>query len=124
MEWEMPPASSRYRMGGGMGVPVIRRYYEAIALQRILDWYHGVPYKLWVPLDKLLAGLNVPWVPREHRGLSVLVSPLAAHALATWDALNKEGRLVQPTSPLAPLSGLPWFTPGEHPSFFGPGRLM
>lgn len=120
----MPPASSRYRMGGGMGVPVIRRYYEAIALQRILDWYHGVPYKLWVPLDKLLAGLNVPWVPREHRGLSVLVSPLAAHALATWDALNKEGRLAQPTSPLAPLSGLPWFTPGEHPSFFGPGRLM
>lgn len=27
---------------GGMGVSVIRKYYEAVALQQILDWHHGV----------------------------------------------------------------------------------
>lgn len=111
----------RPKARGGMGVPMIRKYYEAIALQRILDWYHNVSLKLWVPLDKFLAGRNLshaPWVPRENRGLSMLISPMASHTLNVWDALNGKGKLAPAISPLAPLGGFPWFTPGEHPSFF------
>lgn len=76
---------------------------------------------LWVPLDKFLADWNLshaPWVPREYRGLSALVSPMAAHALAIWDALNRKGKLAPPIFPLAPPGGFPWFAPGEHPSFY------
>lgn len=36
----------RPKQGVGMGVPVIRTNYEAIALQVILDWYHNVATKL------------------------------------------------------------------------------
>lgn len=52
-----------------MGVPVIPKYYEAIALQQILDWHYSVSTKLWVSLENFLAGSNLshaPWLPREN----------------------------------------------------------
>lgn len=43
---------------------------------------------------------------------------MAIHALKLWGALNNMGKLAPSISPLAPLGGFPWFTPGEHLSFF------
>lgn len=51
--------------------------------------------------------------------------PTTVYALQLWDILNRLGQLAPPTSPLAlqtspraPLGGFPWYTPGEHLSFF------
>lgn len=78
LEWENPSFSPLHpKRVEGIGVPTLRKYYEAIALQRILDWYHSVSTKLWVPLEKLLAGRNLShasWLPREGRGLSELTT--------------------------------------------------
>lgn len=54
--------------------------------------------------------LMLPWY---CPGLSELVSPLAIHALAIWDALNKQGQLASLISPLAPLEGGGVISPGS-----------
>lgn len=77
--------------------------------------------KLWVQLEKFLAGRNLshaPWIPQDCRRLSELASPMAIHALEMWDALNKQGQLAHIISPLAPLGDFPWLILGEHLSFF------
>lgn len=78
--------------------------------QRILNWHHNVHTKLWVPLEKFLAGRNLshsPWLSREHWGLSDSVCPVTNHALKIWDTLNAKGLLAPPVSPLEPLRRLP-----------------
>lgn len=63
----------RYR---GLGVPDVRRYYQAIALQRILNWRFLDRSKLWVTLQ-------------EQRGLSEATSPLTNSTLRTRDRINR-----------------------------------
>lgn len=107
---------------GGLGLPDIRRYYRAIAIQHILNWRHHGGSKMWVSLEKSLAGRDLsyaPWLSREHRGLSQTTSPLTNHILRVWDRTNALCALVPPGSPLAPLGGYKWFPPGEQRTFFG-----
>lgn len=68
---------------------------------------------------------RAPLVPREYPGLSEYTSPVTTYTLKVWDSLHGMGRLAPFVSPLAPLGGFPWFTPGEHffPSF-AHGPLM
>lgn len=69
---------SHPREAGGLGLPDIRMYYQAIAFQRILDWRFHTQTKIWVSLEKYLAGRNLsyaPWLAREYRGLSDFTSP-------------------------------------------------
>lgn len=114
---------SRHRDTGGLGLPDTQRYYRAIALQRILNWRFHTQYKIWVSLEKYMAGRNLsyaPWLVREHRGLSDTTSPLMIQALKTWDRLNANLLLAPPVSPLALLGGYLWFPPGEQAAFFSP----
>lgn len=63
----------------GVGLPDIVSYCRAMALVCIMNWYHDHASKLWVPLEKTLAGRNLartPWIPASYRGLSEHVSPL------------------------------------------------
>lgn len=114
---------SHHRDIGGLGLPDAQMYYRAIVLQRILDWHFHTQSKLWVSLEKYMAGRNLayaPWLAREHRGLSTSTSPLTTQALKTWDRLNANLSLAPPVSPLAPLGGYLCFLPGEQAAFFGP----
>lgn len=61
---------------------------------------------------------HAPWLPRDCRGLSDFVSSVSVHVLRLWDTLNAQGLLLPPVSPLAPLGGFPWFSQGEHLSYF------
>lgn len=57
---------NRPKRTGGLGIPHIKRYYRAVALQRILNWRFHTESKLWVNLEKCLAGRNLayaPWLP-------------------------------------------------------------
>lgn len=56
--------------GRGLGLPDIRCYYRAIVLQCILNWRFHIRSKMWVSLEKSLAGRNLyaPWLYWEHRG--------------------------------------------------------
>lgn len=62
----------KWKDDGGLGLPNINLYYKAMALVCILNWHHNFADKLWVPLEKTLAGRNLaeaPWVPSTARGL-------------------------------------------------------
>lgn len=56
----------RSKLTGGLGIPNVFQYYQVIALQRVLNWRSHPTLKLWVPLEKTIAGRDlayVPWVP-------------------------------------------------------------
>lgn len=79
------------KCSGGLGVPDIQRYHQAIVLQRILNWRFHAQSKLWVTMEKYMTGSNLSyalWLCQEHRGLSEDTSPLMIHALKTWDRVN------------------------------------
>lgn len=98
----------RSKRHGGLGLPNILHYYQAIALQHLLDWKFHTSSKLWVSLEKTIAGRNLvyaPWVPMGDRCLSEWVSPLTTHSLTVWDRLNTSLDLTSPASPLAPVGG-------------------
>lgn len=69
---------------GGLGIPDIRKFYRAIVLQRILNWRLYTCTRLWVSLEKCMAGRDqdfAPWLAKEHRGLSDMTSPLTRQGL-------------------------------------------
>lgn len=62
-----------------MGLPNVALYYKAMTLVSIMNWCHDSLNKLWVPLEKTLAGRNLagaPWILAKSRGLSDWVSPI------------------------------------------------
>lgn len=65
----------RSKLRGGLGIPNIFQYYQAIALQCILNWKFHIPFKLTV------------------------------HSLKMWDRMNVHLTLAPWTSPLAPIGG-------------------
>lgn len=82
-----------------------------MTLVRILNWHHDTSSKLWVPLEKLMAGMNLagpPWIPSTSRGLSDWTFPLTRSTLNVWDRLNRTNYYAPPTSLLVPLGVFPW----------------
>lgn len=110
------------KRNGGLGLPNVLQYYQVIALRHLLDCKFHATSKLWVSLEKTIAGRNLsyaPWVPTGDRHLSEWVLLLTTHSLNIWDKLNISLDQAPPTSPLAPVGGFPWFTPGERLSSLG-----
>lgn len=107
----------RTKQNGGLGLPNISQYYQAIALQRIVNWKFHTSSKLWVQMEKVIAGRNLAytsWVPSDARGLSEWVCLLTVHTLKAWDRLNRVFALAPPTSQLAPVGRFPWFPPDDQ----------
>lgn len=100
VEWkEIMRVLKRSKRAGGLGIPDIRRYYRAIVPQRILNWRFHTQSRLWVSLEKCLAGRDLayaPWLAREHRGLSDGTSTLTTQALRIWDRINSTNSLPPP----------------------------
>lgn len=106
----------RQKEEGGLGLPDVNLYYKAMALVRILNWRHDTANKIWVNLEKTIAGRDLegaPWIPTANRGLSEWTSPMTKTTLSVWDKANALGKIAPMISPLAPLEGFPWFEPGE-----------
>lgn len=102
----------RTKVTGGLGLPDLLLYYLENALRWIVNWNLHVHDKLWVPLEKMLAGWNlahVPWLDRMHRGLTDSTCLLSNSTLAIWDRVNMKHWLASFPSPLSPLGAFPWF---------------
>lgn len=82
----------------------------------ILNWHHNSKDKIWVTLEKSLAGRNLggaPWIPKVAIGLSTWTSLFTLATLQVWDQVNREGTFSPLIFSLALLGGVPWFVPGE-----------
>lgn len=127
LKWEKPPRllsdlMRSLKPNGGLGLPDLFLYYQATSLLSIIKWnLHTHGSKLWVPLEKTMAGRNLVQalqLPCVFRGLSDSVSPISIATLTIWDGLNRKLSLSWLPLPLSPLGGYPWFTPGENLAFF------
>lgn len=88
---------------GGVGLLDIAFYYRAMALVHIMNWCHDSASKIWVPLEKTLAGRNLAgalWIPVSYRGLSEYASPLTKTTLSIWDRMNITGKISPSQHPL------------------------
>lgn len=100
----------RSKLTEGLGIPNVFQYYQAIALQRVLNWRFHTTLKLWVLLEKTMACRDLsyaPCVPTGDRGFYDLVSPITIHSLRVWDRVKSNLALAPQTSPLAPVGGSP-----------------
>lgn len=106
-------------MNGGWGAPNIRKYYEAIALSRILDWVKNNKEKQWVKIENTMSEAElgrIVWIPPQCRKLSTEIKEITKHALKIWDNLHKREHR-EFNSPLIPLKNTEYFAPGKEDLF-------
>lgn len=105
---------------GGLAIPDFKRYYLAIILNWISDWKYHKNSKLWVQLEMDLSGTDLfplIWIPNRFRKLAHSTSPLTRSSFAAWDSLCKTQNWCY-NSPLMPLTGHDYFSPGNMDSRF------
>ena len=81
---------SRPKEGGGWGLPDALSYYRAAQLRVLVDWSTRETHKIWVHMDRAIAGhalWDLIWLRREHRSLKVYLSTPTATTLRTWTRL-------------------------------------
>lgn len=100
---------------GGLAIPDFKRYFLAIALNRLSDWKYHKDSKLWVQLEVDLCGVDLfplIWIPNRFRRLSPTVSPLTKSSLAMWDSFRKTQKWPY-NSLLMQLTEHDYFPPGN-----------
>ena len=112
---------SQSKEDGGWGLPDVLSYYRAAQLRVLVDWSTRETHKIWVHMDRAIAGhalWDLVWLKREHRSSNVYLSTPTATTLRTWDTVNASCQLTTYPSPYTPIHLNPDFTPGlDHVSF-------
>lgn len=73
---------------GGIGLPDLQHYYQAVHLAQIVDWKVHIQCKDWVTLENLISNSDLhyaPWLSREHVPPNILTHPLIGATLHEFD---------------------------------------
>lgn len=105
---------------GGLAIPDIRAYHQAIHLGRLIDWRRHRETKLWTHLEQshtLIPLGGTPWcyssLPRELKQ-----HPLIGNTARICAKLISKPHISSRNSPLVPIIGHPLFTPGLQDRVF------
>uniref|UniRef100_A0A8C5PKM6 Reverse transcriptase domain-containing protein n=3 Tax=Leptobrachium leishanense TaxID=445787 RepID=A0A8C5PKM6_9ANUR len=102
------------RSRGGLALPHLQRYYQAVHLLRLVEWSLGASGKQWVALEHELVGrslTSLPWLIGTTALTDIPTHPTVSVTMAIWRRLQRSTRLAPWPSPLLPLNHLPAFSP-------------
>lgn len=103
---------------GGWGAPDISKYYEAIALGRVIDWFKNKD-KQWVEIENSTSKIKlhkIIWYAPKLRKQDTKMHEITRHALGVWDRVHKREHW-QYNSPLMSLKEVDYFPPGKEEWF-------
>lgn len=110
-------------MGGGgegwLAVPDIKRYYKAIVLTGMMAWTNIKSEKSWVKIENALSGEQLHtnmWVSPKYRLLGVNIHKLMNDVFRICDLFHRQVKWKY-NSPLIPLDGTKFFSPGNRAQF-------
>lgn len=96
---------TREKGQGGLGVPDLKNYYNAILLSRVIEWAKNNKEKRWVKMESTMNKVTLAriiWIPAHLRELSENTHSITQKALAFWDFIHKREKWGY-NSPLIPL---------------------
>lgn len=99
---------------GGLAVPDIRGYYQAVHLGRLIDWCIHQGTKLWTQLEQNQTTVPLNRAPWCYKTLPMETKrhPLIGNTTRVCFQLISQAHISSHNSPLYPILGNPSFTPG------------
>ncbi|XP_018429813.1 PREDICTED: integrin beta-2-like [Nanorana parkeri] len=102
-----------HRRQGGLGVPDLKKYYQAAQIASIAALHIQLDPPLWtlleIPYVHPCSLSSIPWLTPIHR--PSLLSPILTHTLRIWDSTKYTAALISPHLHLTTLMGNPMFPP-------------
>ncbi|CAH2277277.1 Hypothetical predicted protein [Pelobates cultripes] len=114
---------TRHKSQGGLSVPDINSYRNAILLSRKYDWVDPQTQKQWTQIETTsftTAPKTIPW----HKPNTNILHPghedhpTIIPTLKGWHRLRQNKHISPHPSPLFPITGNPNFPPGMQPEAF------
>uniref|UniRef100_A0A803KBE4 Reverse transcriptase domain-containing protein n=1 Tax=Xenopus tropicalis TaxID=8364 RepID=A0A803KBE4_XENTR len=106
----------RQKAKGGLGLPNIKKYWEATVLSRVTEWFQHQKTKRWVQIEQSILDRPLQalwWLPPSQRPDSGLLPIICKETILQADKLLKSSpSLIYRTGPLSPIIGNPNFPPG------------
>ena len=99
---------------GGLALPEFKGYYRAAQLRVLPDWSAREFEKIWLHMDRALAGLaslDLVWLPKSDRRPNVYLGTPTGRTLRVWDVLSHSRNLPTFPSPHTLIHFNPSFTP-------------
>ncbi|CAH2249466.1 Hypothetical predicted protein, partial [Pelobates cultripes] len=117
------PTLTRHKSQGGLGVPDIKRYSNAILLARVYDWVDPQIQKQWTQIETTSFTTNPETIPWHDPNTNILRPghedhPTITPTLKEWHRLRQNKHISPHPSPLLPITGNPNFPPGLQPEAF------
>uniref|UniRef100_A0A803J808 Reverse transcriptase domain-containing protein n=1 Tax=Xenopus tropicalis TaxID=8364 RepID=A0A803J808_XENTR len=106
----------RQKAKGGLGLPNIKKYWEATVLSRVTEWFQHQKTKRWVQIEQSILDRPLQalwWLPPSQRPDNGLLPIICKETILQADKLLKiSPSLIYRTGPLSPIIGNPNFPPG------------
>lgn len=108
------------KSSGGLALPNIRAYYQAVHLGRLIDWRRHLETKKWTQLEQSHTIIPLGGTPWCYQGLPVELKrhPLIGNTAQICAKLISKTAISSLNSPLYPVIGNPLFTPGMQDGVF------
>lgn len=104
------------KSAGGLALPNVRRYYQAVHLLRILEWSSDPSQKLWIPLESALAGgplASLPWLTGTDSHQRAPSHPTISATLRVWQTLQRTTLIAPWPSPVTTRPFAGFLTPAH-----------
>lgn len=105
---------SLQKQHGGMAMPEIKTYYQAVHLSRLVDWCRHQETKLWPQIEQSQSDIPLNRAPWNGSTLPTRIRshPLIGPTTSICTRLISQTSLSTKNSLLRPILGNPQFTPG------------
>uniref|UniRef100_A0A803K2X3 Reverse transcriptase domain-containing protein n=1 Tax=Xenopus tropicalis TaxID=8364 RepID=A0A803K2X3_XENTR len=107
---------------GGLGVPVLKKYYEAAQLRQLLAWSHWTPQTTWGHIENDMAGdihiNSLIWTTNDNHKIPPTSLNSTRLTLQLWNKLQRQYNLKSTRPGITIYLKNPAFQPGTEPSFY------